>query len=381
MKLCVAIACAAAIGGVGAAAPSAQQARGAETVWLCHPAADSDPCTGSLETTVQRRDGSSKVVNPALAPNPKVDCFYVYPTVSDQPTRNASPTVDPQNEGIARLQANRLARRCAVYAPVYRQVTVPTLLTGSTEEQAEALRFAYPDVRDAWLEYWREENRGRRPFVLVGHSQGAGMLVELLREEIDGRRGMRRQMLSAILPGVVPSVPVGERVGGDFQNVPTCARRRQAGCVMAWATYDETPPDDARYGVPNERFTEAFGWADGPGLEAVCTNPARLRARPGRRAGILKPILRTEPIPGTVGAAILGLYELQPPVAPTPWVKPADRYRARCVRENDAHVLKATPIRDSRDLRPSPDETWGIHVLDVNIALAKLDRILRVHRR
>lgn len=372
-----AVVCASVVGLLAGAPAAAGQGQDADTLWLCHPDKASDPCTGSLETTVQRGDGSSKVVDPPLARKPKADCFYVYPTVSDQPTTNANRSVDPQLEGIARLQANRFARRCAVYAPVYRQVTVPTLLRASKEEQAEALRRAYPDVRAAWLEYWRERNRGRRPFVLIGHSQGAGMLVELIRDLVDERRWMRSRMLKAILPGVVPSVPAGKRVGGDFDNVPTCGRRRQSGCVMAWATYDETPPDDTRYGVPNERFIEAFGWADRPRLEAVCTNPAHLWRRRPRRPGTFKPLVRTEPLPGSVGLAILGLYEFQPPVAATPWVRPPDRYRGRCVRENGAHVLKVAPVGDSRDLRASPDDTWGLHVVDVNLALGNLGRVLR----
>lgn len=347
-----------------------------DVVWLCHPS-DPGPCGGSLETTV-RRDGQSDLVeNPPPARSPKVDCFYVYPTASDQLTLNAERGDDPAVEAITRYQAQRFSRRCAVYVPSYRQVTVPALLTRSSDELAEGLRIAYPDVRDAWLKYWREENRGKRPFILIGHSQGSGLLTELIREKIDGRKRMRKQMLSAILPGVVPTVPAGETVGGDFENVPTCERRRQRGCVMAWATYDEVPPPDARYGVPNERFTEAFGWYDEPDAEAICTNPARLKGG----AGVLKPLLRTEPIPGLVGAALLGLYELQPPLAPTPWIDPPDRYRGECVRAGGAHYLDAQPIGGSQDLRPSPDDTWGLHIADVNIALGNLDRIVRAEKR
>jgi hypothetical protein len=377
----VGVGCAVLAGPLAGGLPATAQAPAGETVWLCHPDRGSDPCSESLETTVQHRDGSSTVVDPPLARNPRVDCFYVYPTVSDQPTRNADRSVDPQIEAIARLQANRFARRCAVYAPVYRQVTVPTLLTGSTAEQADGLRHAYVDVRAAWLDYWRNHNRGRRPFVLVGHSQGAGMLTELIRDLIDDRRRMRERMLSAIVPGVLPTVPVRKRVGGDFRHVPTCTRRRQIGCVMGWATYGDTPPDDARYGVPSERFTEAFGWADRPGLEAICTNPARLQPARQAEGGRLRLLIRTEPFPGSVGLAILYLFDFQPPFATTPWVQPPDRYRARCVRENQAHVLKAEPIGDSRELRPSPSESWGLHLVDLNLALPNLNRILRAQLR
>lgn len=345
--------------------------------WLCRPDQTPNPCYSSLATTIQRPDGSSRETDPRLALDPKVDCFYVYPTVSDQPGPNADRRADPPVQAIARYQASRFSRRCAVWAPIYRQVTVPALLTGSDSELAAALARAYPDVEAAWLEYWRNHNRGERPFVLIGHSQGSGMLIELIRQLIERRAAMRRQMLSAIVPGVVPTVPRGERVGGLFERVPTCERRREVGCVMAWASYDETPPDDARYGIPSERFAQAFGWEYAAGEEAVCTNPARLRGGYGR----VKLLTRTDPFPGTLGLGLLALYNGPPPLASTPWVQPPDRYRARCERDNQAHVLKVEPIGDSRDLRASPDDTWGLHIADVNLVLGNLDRIVRAEKR
>src|SRR5262245_25268353 len=68
----------------------------AKTVWLCKPGQSPNPCAESLQTTVISSDGASRVVNPAVTKRPKVDCFYVYPTVSDQPTTNADLTIDPQ---------------------------------------------------------------------------------------------------------------------------------------------------------------------------------------------------------------------------------------------------------------------------------------------
>ena len=77
----------------------------AKTVWLCKPGQSPNPCSESLQTTVVSSDGASKVVNTKLAGRPKVDCFYVYPTVSDQATPNADLTIDPQQTAIARYQA------------------------------------------------------------------------------------------------------------------------------------------------------------------------------------------------------------------------------------------------------------------------------------
>src|ERR1700752_3944280 len=60
------------------------------TVWLCRPGLPSNPCTSNLTTTVVRANGSTYVQRARPARNPPIDCFYVYPTVSMQPTANAN---------------------------------------------------------------------------------------------------------------------------------------------------------------------------------------------------------------------------------------------------------------------------------------------------
>lgn len=359
--------------------PGTSQGGEADTVWLCLPGQADNPCTPSLETTVQRPNGEDRVVEPHQAlGRSKVDCFWIYPTVSDQPTLNSDRSKDEPVRGMTELQAGYLSRRCNLYAPMYRQVTVPALLTRSREDLIEGFRTAYSDIRSAFLDYWRNHNRGERGFILVGHSQGALMAEELIRDQIDDHPARRRMMLSAIVPGVLPTVPRGELVGGLYDNVPACERRRQLGCVMGWATYDETPPDDTRFGVPPSIAVDAFGWPDGENLEVICTNPAHLK----RNNGTMKTIARTDVYAGSVGLAILGYYELQLPQAPTPWVRMGrDRYRAECVRENGAHVLKAFPIGDARDYRPSPDDTWGLHLGDMNLPLGNLLKIIRAQKR
>jgi len=59
-------------------------------VWLCRPGAAHDPGLTSQTTTVVGADGSTKWSPPSRLAEPKVDCFYVYPTVSAQPTTNAN---------------------------------------------------------------------------------------------------------------------------------------------------------------------------------------------------------------------------------------------------------------------------------------------------
>ena len=68
-----------------------------------------------------------KVEHPQAVKNPKIDCFYVYPTVSNQPGPLANLSIDPEERSIALYEAARYSQYCRVFAPMYRQVTVPAL--------------------------------------------------------------------------------------------------------------------------------------------------------------------------------------------------------------------------------------------------------------
>ncbi len=355
-------------------APSAQAKPPSDTVWLCLPGQQPNPCRESNETTVTAPDGSVTLANPRFARRPKVDCFYVYPTVSSQPTTNADESIDPEQIAIARYQAARFSTQCRVYAPIYRQLTVAALFAGSRESQADAIRLAYSDVRAAWRDYLANHNRGR-PFVLIGHSQGTGMLTGLLRKQIEPRRRVVRRMVSALLLGGNVTTERGSDTGGSFRRVPLCESPGQIGCVVAYSIFNETPPDNTKYGRSAGRFADVFGLPSGPDQEVACTNPADLSGTRGQVA--IDSLIRTERFPGALGAGLVILYGGPPPTAPTPWLVPRDRYTAECVTENEAHVLMAAAVGDSNPLNPSPDATWGLHLADVNLPLGNLVKLVK----
>src|SRR5262245_61374712 len=56
----------------------------ADASWLCRPGRQ-DACAVDLSTTVVGADGSLTVERFAPDPDPPIDCFYVYPTVSLDP--------------------------------------------------------------------------------------------------------------------------------------------------------------------------------------------------------------------------------------------------------------------------------------------------------
>ena len=134
------------------------------------------------------------------------------------------------------------------------------------ELDAGTPRIAYRDVLAAWRDYLAHDNKGRG-VVLIGHSQGAQMLKQLVQNEIDGYEATRKLLVSAILLGGSIAVAQGSDRGGDFENVPACRTRTQTGCVVAYSALARTPPPDASFQT----------WAT-PSEQILCVNPARRRA-------------------------------------------------------------------------------------------------------
>ncbi len=349
---------------------------GAATKWLCRPGLADNPCTPSLKTTEISPSGEIEgVKNVKPAKHPKIDCFYVYPTVSDQTGPNATRRIDPEERSIALYQAARYSRLCRVFAPMYRQVTVPTLLAeGIGGFTPKRLQIAYSGVLAAWRTYLKKYNHGRG-VVLISHSQGTIHLRKLVSEQIDPKPRLRKRLLSAILLGGNVEVAKGKKIGGDFKHVGACRSARQTGCVIAFSTFDAPVPSDALFGHSSDPAKR----------DVLCANPAALRGGSAK----LDSIFPSEPFaPGTIiGGATLAVGAPTPDVN-TPWYELKGGYRGGCSAADGAHVLQISSLGGAPLLNAVPDATWGLHLVDANIALGNLVRVvgketrayLRAHR-
>jgi pimeloyl-ACP methyl ester carboxylesterase len=348
----------------------------AKTKWLCRPGLAHNPCAVSLKSTVFSATGTKLgVVNPKPVKKPKIDCFYVYPTVSDQKTLQANLRVDPEERSIALFQAARYSQYCRVFAPMYRQLTISGI-TASPTDAIKGIKGAYKDVVAAWKDYLAHFNHGRG-VILIGHSQGSGHLTQLVRTQIDPKPKLRKRLVSALLLGGGVTVKIGKDIGGDFNHIPACHTANQLHCVIAWSTFDQPVPANSRFGRGAGPFAAIFGQPT-TGVEPLCTNPATLDSRPG----ILLPIEPTKPFaPGTSIALAISLLKLPLPSAATPWIEIPNAYSAQCSHADGASVLQITPINGAPVPQPSPDPTWGLHLLDANIGLGNLLDIVKSEAR
>ncbi len=338
-----------------------------KTVWLCLPGQTPDPCTPGLSTTVYsptlKQLGTQ---NPAPTPNPAIDCFYVYPTVSSQPTGNSNLEIGPEQRSIALQQAARYSQYCRVYAPMYKQVTLAGNGTPGTKPPTvpKVRGRATASVRTAFQNYLRNYNHGRG-IVFIGQSQGAVVLRSILAKDVDPVPSVRKLLVSAILLGGSVLVKKGQDVGGDFQNIHACHSATQTGCVIAFSTFDQPVPATTLFGRPRN----PSGGPIPPGVEVLCTNPAAL----GGGSGLLDTIQSSRPFdPASLLAKFIAQLGMPLPRASTVWVEQQDSYRAQCSSANNANVLQITAVGGAKLPTPSPTPDWGLHLLDAQIALGNL---------
>jgi hypothetical protein len=350
------------LGAMDPAAAAVPRAAGAgHTVWLCRPGLADNPCAADRTATLVAADGATHTQRAITAKSRPVDCFYVYPTVSLQPTMNANLNIDPNQISVAIAQASRFSQVCRVYAPIYRQLTLAAIGGGATRANAA---LAYGDVRSAWRDYLAHYNDGRG-VVLIGHSQGAGMLTQLVKQEIDPNKKARRRLTSALLLGGNVLVPRGKDVGGDFKHVKACRSPKQTGCVVAYSTFKEPPPANAIFGRSNTGFNQVRGGGTAASKsEVLCTNPASLRGG----TAVAHPYFPTHLNLGVLGGALPADVLA---ATPTPWVSYPGLYKISCRNEHGASWLQVDDQRQAGDTRPelinSLGATWGLHLVDVNI--------------
>ena len=81
------------------------------SAWLCRPGRQ-DACAIDLTTTVVAANGALTVEEWTADPDAPIDCFYVYPTVSSDPTPYADGTPDAAELNDIRQQFARFASEC-----------------------------------------------------------------------------------------------------------------------------------------------------------------------------------------------------------------------------------------------------------------------------
>ncbi len=224
-----------------------------DALWLCRPGLKDDKCKVDLDATVIPGSGKTSVEKFKAVADPKIDCFFVYPTVSLDPGWQSDFAPDHMEFDDIKEQFARFGSVCRQFAPLYRQTTLTVLRAASSGVQPTGERLpqgtgGYNDVVDAWKYYMAHDNKGRG-VVLIGHSQGASVIARLIAQEIEGKPA-QKQFISGVILGSAVMVPEGKDVGGTYKTIPLCRKDNQIGCVISYMTFRDTnpPPADTRFG-------------------------------------------------------------------------------------------------------------------------------------
>jgi hypothetical protein len=327
-----------------------------DRMWLCRPDLAGSPCRGDLTATELGPDGARTIVPFRPAPHPDVDCFYIYPTV-DLGVVPGNHTDLADRDAIidtTRRQAARFGEVCNVYVPLYRQITAGSYAVGG-EQRARRLDVAFSDVEDAFLHYLGQYNHGRK-IVLIGHSQGAEMVLRLLRARFDRDPVIRDRLLLAIAIGGPVETAPGRATEASLANIPICSAPDQRGCIIGYHAY--------RAGKPVEHWP----WDDPPGQTSACVNPAA----PGSTGP--HPLSRS--YFATHGDNIQHTDGIT-----TPFVLVRDYYTATCVADHGHAYLIVAPSPTADGPVSLDDFTlntgFGLHPREVELALGDLIDLVR----
>ena len=247
--------------------------------------------------------------------------FYVNPTTyRGRELWNAphnAPDVNPGVDEVVLGQASVLDACCDVWAPRYRQASFGALGGG-----LQAYDLAFIDVRAAFAQFLAEI--GERPFVILGHSQGALHTQRLITRVIDPDPALSARLVA----GYVIGIAVPEALyATTLTRIDACTEPGQVGCVASWATFAEDFAGlDQWRGSARDRYASIIESAGSTAIQ--CTNPLSWRADevPVSPAGNLGATMITEdrtglitPVPALVGARCADGALLVSPRAPEPF--------------------------------------------------------------
>jgi len=190
--------------------------------WASHPLKNDPADSISLVFKDEKRDTVA-------------DVFFIYPTSYTGDTtdglnadiHNAKLNAKTDYSSIL-YQASVFNQHARIFAPRYRQANLLCFSIHDTLRAKAAFDTAYEDVKNAFLHYLNNENRGR-PFIIASHSQGTIHAGRLLKEFIENKE-LSKQLVVAYLLGM----PVPEYY---FKTFKACQNASSTGCFVSWRTY------------------------------------------------------------------------------------------------------------------------------------------------
>ena len=166
-------------------------------------------------------------------PSLPADVFYLPGTLQHGSEAGFFDPFKPALRALAvrdlRTQASAFARAGHIFMPHVRQLSMETHFLPE-KERRKAFTVPLQDAERAFLHYLEHWNRGR-PLLLAGQSQGAAILLHLLKNMF-GNRGIYRCLVAAYLPGLT----VTESDLAMHPNMRLASRQDDTGVIITYNT-------------------------------------------------------------------------------------------------------------------------------------------------
>lgn len=197
-----------------------------------------------------------------------VDVFFVHPTTYDGGRDWNAPIGQPAaDRTLFRVMlpnhAGPFQRIGRVFAPRYRQASLYASSLTLRDDALDARRFAYGDVRAAFLAYLAHDNLGR-PLILAGVGQGAKLISRLLQDVVAKDPALSKRVAAVYLMDTM--VPAADFAAGS--PLPASQMRDQARCTLAWQAVSDSDPL-----APKHTLERALVWTPGGQLVHLASRP------------------------------------------------------------------------------------------------------------
>ncbi len=171
----------------------------------------------------------------------QIDVFMVCTTVDSRSSHNAFDLNEKlKARFVSALDAEKglYDETARVYAPYYRQMSINAYKL-PTAAFNEARQIAYRDVADAFRWYLDHENNGRG-LILAGFSQGADLVLELLKEFYGGDELEAVKLRANLVAAYAIGWRVTASMTDEYPQIVPASGESDTGCVISYDCEDGT---------------------------------------------------------------------------------------------------------------------------------------------
>ena len=169
----------------------------------------------------------------------EVDVFYVYPTswFKEDPSEPNICAIDNKimligSQDAFDRQASAFETVGNIYAPYYQQADAAYILSLPEEERWDFANTTPGEDVSAAFHYFIQHYNNNKPFILLGHSQGAMMLQILLKDYMIKHPDVYKRMISAYVIGY----PVTAKFMAENKHLRFAESADDTGVIISYNT-------------------------------------------------------------------------------------------------------------------------------------------------